>query len=379
MATSTQDILERLIAFDTVSARTNLPLVDYAEALLNGYGFETMRFPDPDEPKAGLLARFGPPGGGLLLSAHSDVVPTDGQRWTRDPFRLSREGDRFFGRGTTDMKGFLAAMLSAAGRAARRPARAPLALLISYDEEVGCRGLTQMMERLRPHLGHPRLAVVGEPTEMRVALGHKGKRAWRAVMTGQAGHSAAAPRFVSALHMAGDLMTGLRSLQDEVARTGPREVGYAVPHATVHVGTLSGGRALNLVPERAEMTFEIRHLPSDDPAALCARIEAQARILEKTYGPAGTVALEPLSSYPAFSAGRDAETMARTLIGTDSLNVDYGTEAGLLAAERMPVIICGPGSMDEQGHKPDESIHAGQLNACDTTLDRLIAKLVHDC
>ena len=173
----TLSILKRLIAFDTVSAKSNLDLIDFIEGYLKDRGFCVTRVPDMRHKKAGLFAAIGPPGDGVLLSAHTDVVPVEGQDWTRDPFRLTTEGDRLYGRGTTDMKGFLAAMLSVADRASKRQLREPLKLAISYDEEIGCVGIAQMIDALTPALGQPRACIVGEPTNMEVAIGHKGKQA----------------------------------------------------------------------------------------------------------------------------------------------------------------------------------------------------------
>ena len=274
--TDTLEILDRLVAFDTASDRSNLALIGYVEEFLKVRGFRVARLEDPDEPKAGLFAEIGPQGDGILLSAHSDVVPVEGQDWTRAPFRLSEESGRLFGRGTTDMKGFVASMLSAADAASRMDLKEPLKLVLSYDEEVGCVGIARMIDRLVPLMGRPRAAIVGEPTGMRVATGHKGKQGFRAVIGGQAGHSALAPRFVNALHVATDFVQALREMQRDLERTGARDEAYDVPCSTVHVGMLSGGRALNIVPDRAEMTFEFRHLAEDDPADLRHRIEAAA-------------------------------------------------------------------------------------------------------
>ncbi len=368
---TTPDILDRLVGFDTVSARSNLELIDWVQARLAARGFAVTRLDDPDAPKAGLMARIGPPeGAGLVLSAHSDVVPVDGQDWTRPPFRLTREGGRLFGRGTTDMKGFLAAMLSLADRLEPRRLRAPLILVISYDEEVGCVGIARMRDRLQPLLGAPRLCVVGEPTGMQIATGHKGKMALRAVTTGEAGHSALAPRFANALHPAADVVLGLRALQDDLARQGARDAAFEVPYSTVHAGMISGGRALNIVPDRAEVVFELRHLAGDDPAALCARIDAMAAGIA-----GGPVHIERLGGYPALDTdpGAAAVDVLRTALPDARLTkVAFGTEAGVFADMGVPSLVCGPGFMAEQGHKPDEYIAEEQLALCDGFLDRLL-------
>lgn len=374
MTTSTEDILARLIAFDTVSAKSNLPLIDYVEDFLTQRGFCVTRIADPDAPKAGLYAEIGPKAAGVLLSAHSDVVPVEGQVWTRDPFRLTQDGDRLYGRGTTDMKGFVAAMLRAADAASHLALKEPLKLALSYDEEVGCLGIAQMLERLTPLIGTPRMAVVGEPTEMQVAIGHKGKRAYRATIRGEAGHSAMAPQFVNALNVAADFVKALQDIQTNLAQTGAQDVAYDVPYSTVHVGMLSGGRALNIVPDHAEMTFEIRHLAQDDPDILEQQIKDAATRVAMAYGPRAGIEVERLWSYPGLDTPQGAPVVAEAqrLAGTNSTKVAFGTEAGFFDALGIPTVVCGPGSMSGQGHKADEFIFRSQLRACDTLLDRLL-------
>lgn len=376
--TATCDILERLIGFDTVSARTNLPLVDHVQAFLADRGFRVTQLADPAGDKAGLYAEIGPSGaGGVLLSAHSDVVPVEGQEWRHEPFRLHREGTRLYGRGTTDMKGFVAAMMNMADAAARVPLREPLKLLLSYDEEIGCVGIARMMDRLTPLLGQPRMAIVGEPTEMQVATGHKGKRAYHARISGQAGHSALAPRFVNALNVAADFMQALKTLQQELERTGPQDPAYDVPYSTVHVGMLSGGRAVNIVPDLAEMTFEVRHLPGDDPDDLDRRIEAAAARVCAPYGSGAQISLEQLAGYPGLATPDDAAVVRRmqALAGTGQTKVAFGTEAGFFDAIGIPTVVCGPGSMAAQGHKADEYIETDQLDRCDAVLARLLDQM----
>lgn len=199
---ATLDFLDRLVAFETIAGQPNLEMIAFVEDHLKRSGFATTRVMDPDGDKAGLFAVAGPPGDGFLLSAHTDVVPVAGQAWSKPPFRLSVEGERLYGRGTTDMKGFLASMLALATRTRSATLAEPLKFSISYDEEIGCTGIENMIDALPDALGKPRAAIVGEPTEMSVAIGHKGKVALRAVANGQAGHSANAPRLVSALHLA---------------------------------------------------------------------------------------------------------------------------------------------------------------------------------
>ncbi|MYA88578.1 MAG: acetylornithine deacetylase [Boseongicola sp. SB0662_bin_57] len=362
-------VLDRLIAFDTVSANSNLALVEYVETYLRDRGFALHRMPDPTGQKAGLYARLGPEGDGILLSAHSDVVPAEGQGWSRDPFRLTREEGRLYGRGTTDMKGFLASMLALADRASKVDLKEPLKLSVSYDEEVGCLGIARMIGALPESLGTPRAAIVGEPTEMAVAIGHKGKVGLKAIAHGEAGHSSLAPRLENALHVAADFMGRLRELQGWYAENGARDSGYDIPHATVHVGKLAGGTALNIVPDRAEMQFEIRYLADDDPEVILGKINAMA---------GAGIDLERTVAYPGLQTAPTARVtkLACSLAATNATTkVAFGTEAGFFDGSGIPTVVCGPGSMEGQGHKPDEFVTVDQMAACHAMMNRILMTL----
>ncbi len=362
-------ILDRLVAFNTVSANSNLALIKYVEAHLRDRGFALHRMPDPTGQKAGLYARIGPAGDGILLSAHTDVVPTEGQRWSRDPFCLTRENGRLYGRGTTDMKAFLAAILALADRVSKVDLKEPLKLSVSYDEEVGCLGIARMIGALPEFLGMPRAAIVGEPTEMAVAIGHKGKVGLKAVAHGEAGHSSLAPKLENALHVAADFMGRLRGLQDWYAENGARDSDYDIPHTTLHVGKLAGGTALNVIPERAEMLFEVRHLADDDPEVILGKIEAMA---------GSRIDLERTVAYPGLQTAPTARVtkLACSLAATNAkTKVAFGTEAGFFDGSGIPTVVCGPGSMEGQGHKPDEFVTVGQMAACHAMMDRILTKL----
>ncbi|NSY37594.1 acetylornithine deacetylase [Leisingera sp. ANG59] len=378
--TATLDILERLTGFDTVSRNSNLELAAYVEGFLVERGFAVMRLPSPDGSKTGLYAEKGPAGQGVLLSAHTDVVPVDGQNWTRDPFRLIRDGERVYGRGTTDMKGYVASALALADRAATADLKEPLKIALSYDEEIGCVGIQEMLERLAPLIGQPRACFVGEPTEMEVAIGHKGKAALRAVCHGQSGHSALAPNFTNALHLAGDFISELRTLQDDFAAMGARDAAYAVPYSTLHVGKMSGGTALNIVPDRAELTFEYRHLAADRGEDILARIKAVAERVSSRYPAKARVEVEKYNAYPGLDVPADspvvlfAQKLARS---NGTTKAAFGTEAGFFDQLGVPTVVCGPGSMAGQGHKADEYLELSQLAACDAMMDRILDDLTN--
>jgi acetylornithine deacetylase len=378
--TTTVEWLARLVAEPTVSAAPNRALVERIAADLTAQGAVCRVFPDAQGQKASLLARIGPEApGGLMLSGHIDVVPVEGQDWTRPPFALTREGGRLYGRGTADMKGFVAAMLSLAGRVAA-PAR-PLWLALSHDEEVGCVGVRPMLAAMAAEGLRPAIVVVGEPTSLRPGLGHKGKIALRLVAHGTPRHSAEAPLALNALHLAADVIAGLRALQDDLAAHGPREEGAVVPFSTVHVGRLTGGVAVNLVPAEAEMLVEARLAGGDSAQDILARITALAEAAAAPWRarfPQARVTVTETNRYPGLrTAGDDPAVAAfRACLpdGRDGITLDFGTEAGLFAqALGVPVVVCGPGDM-AQGHRPDEFIEAAQLALCDTVLDRAVAQ-----
>lgn len=374
----TLDILEKLIGFDTASSKSNLKLAAYVEDFLTTRGFIVHRITDPGGEKTGLYAEKGPDGDGVLLSAHTDVVPVEGQNWTKDPFRLTCEGGRLYGRGTTDMKGYLASVLALADRAVDANLREPIKIALSYDEEIGCVGIQKMLDRLAPLFGQPRACFVGEPTEMQVAIGHKGKAALKAVCHGQSGHSALAPKFVNALHLATDFIAELRALQETYANSGNNDPAYSVPYTTFHVGLLSGGRALNMVPERALMTFEYRHLAADSGKDILSKIQAAAAHVTTRYQslcPDARVDVEQYNAYPGLDVAETDSIIdyAKNLAQSSTITkVAFGTEAGFFSELGVPTVVCGPGSMERQGHKPDEYLEFDQLTACDQMMDRIL-------
>ena len=378
---TTLKLLDRLIGFPTVSSASNLALIGWAEEYLRGLGFRCFRITGKTPENAGIFASVGPEGpGGVLLSAHSDVVPVDGQTWTRPPFSLTQVGGRLYGRGTTDMKGFLASALAAAAQAARRPLREPFKLAISYDEEVGCLGIRQMVGQLATTVGLPRLCIVGEPTGLRVATGHQGKVALTARFTGVTGHSAMAPDYLNALHLAADFVQALRAEQDRLTAEGAQDRDYDIPWSTLHVGKLGGGRALNIVPDQAQAEFELRHLAADHPEEILARLQARcAQIVGplRLRFPTAAIRFEQVNAYPGLDTAPGHPAVAEVMAlagGAATTKVGYGTEAGFFAGLGIPTLVCGPGSMD-QGHKPDEFIEVRQLAACDAMLARLVQSL----
>lgn len=379
---NTREILDRLIAFDTVSARPNMALMLWVRDLLQGAGIEAVLIPDATGQKANLFATVGPAGrGGVMLSGHTDVVPVEGQHWTVPAFALTTRDGRLYGRGTTDMKGFCAAAIAAMLAAARRPLRTPLHLALSHDEEVGCLGVRSLIAMLEAAPQRPAMCIVGEPTNMAVATGHKGKVALRARCTGREGHSALAPLALNALHLAGDFLGVLREVQARVAREGRRDGDYDVPYTTLHAGVMQGGVQVNIVPNQAVIDFEIRSLAEDDPEALIAELRAAAEAIVaplRADFPEAAITVERLWDYPGLGTPSDAGVVnfVKSLTGANgTIKVAFGTEGGLFTRQLgIPTVICGPGSM-AQGHKPDEFVTEEQLTRCEAMLAALLDRL----
>jgi acetylornithine deacetylase len=377
-----RDILDRLVGFDTTSHRSNLPLVHWVRDLLAGHGVACDLVPDATGQKANLLAVIGPRDvPGVLVSGHVDVVPVEGQAWTRPPFRLTEEGGRLYGRGTTDMKGFVACAIEAALAAAGRPLRVPFLLALSHDEEVGCRGVPSLIAHVAGVLPRPARCLVGEPTSLGIAVGHKGKVALRTTCTGRARHSAAAPLALNAIHLAADFLAAIRAEQGRAQAEGPFDPDYEVPCSTLHAGIIRGGTQVNIVPETAVLDWEIRSLAGDDPGQRLARLQDAAAAILAPHAafPEAAIATERLWAYPGLATPADSPgvALARALTGDNGplTKVGYGTEGGLFA-ERLgvPTVVCGPGSMT-QGHTPDEWVAAAELERCRLMLARLVDRL----
>ncbi|MEM9221269.1 MAG: acetylornithine deacetylase [Pseudomonadota bacterium] len=374
-----QAILSDLIAFDTVSRTPNAALMAYATNLLEAAGAQITKIPF-EEGRESLYAVIGPADRpAVVLSGHTDVVPVTGQAWTKPPFALTREAGRLYGRGTADMKGFCAAAIAAAERAGSRDLKTPLAIALSCDEEVGCLGVRPLIDLLAQMPFRPALVIIGEPTGLAVATGHKGKTALKATFGGRESHSALAPLGLNALHLAADFIVALRERQAEIEGSGGRDGDYDVPFTTIHAGKLAGGVALNIVPNRAELDFEIRALAEDNMDEIIGQLEGDAaRIVAATGDEDAVIEIKRDFAYPGLSTDKASEAVdfVKRLTGANgTIKVAYGTEGGLFAEGLgVPAVVCGPGSM-AQGHRPDEFITEDDLARCDGMLDALIERL----
>jgi acetylornithine deacetylase len=379
---SSVDMVRRLVAFDTTSRGSNLALIDFVRNHLARYDISSELVFDETGSKANLYAKLGPPAiGGIMLSGHTDVVPVDGQDWHSDPFRVLAKDGRLYGRGTADMKSFLAVILALLPEIVGRPLKIPIHLAFSYDEEVGCRGVRRLIPLFADRPDRPVLCIVGEPTEMRPVIGHKGKRSFRCHVRGFECHSALAHAGVNAVEAAAELVAHLKSMARRKREEGPFEPDYAPPYTTIHTGLIRGGTALNIVPKECSFDFEFRLLPQDDPEAPLRELAAfaEARLLPemRAVRPETGIRFEEISSFPGLDTAADAEVtrLVAALSGVNGTGkVSFGSEAGLFQATGIPTVVCGPGSIEE-AHKPDEFIALDQIMKCERFVRRLFAHI----
>ena len=376
-----QELLARLVAFDTTSAKSNLELIAFVKTYLDGYGVASTLIPSADGAKASLFATIGPAGeGGIGLSGHSDCVPVEGQTWSSDPFKLQLRDGKLYGRGSCDMKGFLASVLASVPLFTSRELKEPVHIIVSYDEEVGCTGVRPLIARLGSDLPRPRVIIVGEFTAMAVIDAHKRIDSYRTVVTGREAHSSLPQLGVNAISFAAELI-------EEIDRIGAalasRETNnrFEPPFSTLQVGTIKGGTATNIVPNTCEFHWQVRSLPEAEldfaPKRLKAYAEQTLLPRMRRVAPRASIETQHPGSVPAFLArpGSEAVDLALALTGANATStVSYGTEAGLFEEADCPTVICGPGDI-EQAHVADEFVVAAQLDACVSFLSKLAEKL----
>ncbi len=379
-------LIRTLIAFPTVSRDPNLELIDFVRERLRPLDADIRLTHDRDKRKANLFATLGPRGkpgsaAGIVLSGHTDVVPVDGQDWATDPFTVTERDGRLYGRGTSDMKSFIACALAVVPEFVQRGLQTPVHLAFSYDEEVGCLGVRELIADLAQAGIRPRSCIVGEPTEMRPVIAHKGKQGYRCTVRGLSAHSAYAPYGVNAVEAAAEAIAFLKQLARRHRDQGPYDRGFDVAYTTVHTGVIRGGTMLNIVPHECIFDFEFRNLPGDDPAALRREFEAHIRdVIEPemhAVDPRSGFTIIKMSENPALNTGAESEitALAQELSGSNDIaKVSFGTEASQFQAAGVPTVVCGPGSIRE-AHKPDEFVTLAQVTQCETFLRRLLDRL----
>src|SRR4030095_16712198 len=376
------EMVRRLIVFPTVSRDSNLEMIHYARDYLAAFDAEIRLTYDDEQRKANLFATFGPRGeAGIALSGHTDVVPVEGQTWDTDPFNLVEKDGRLYGRGTSDMKSFIAVALALLPEFVRRGLKVPLHLALSYDEEVGCIGVGRLIADLARAGVRRKAGIVREPTLMRPVVAHKGKRGYRCRVRGLAGHSAYAPRGVNAVEDAAEAIASLKRMARRIRDEGPHDRGFDVAYTTVHTGVIRGGTALNVIPHECAFDFEFRHLPGHDPERLLAefkdhlatRLEREMRAIDAGAG----FSIEPLSAIPVLDAGPETEIvgLAQELSGhTEIGKVSFGTEGSQFQRAGIPTVVCGPGSIEE-AHKPNEYVTLEQIAQCEAFMRRLMDRM----
>jgi acetylornithine deacetylase len=374
---ATRELLGQLIAFDTTSRNSNEPLIEFVEDYLGALGVPAVRV-DYQPGKTNLWATIGPDiAGGIVLSGHTDVVPVDGQAWTSDPFSAVERAGKIYGRGTADMKGFLAACLALVPEFLGKPLKRPIHLAFSCDEEVGCTGVRPLIERIvAGDLPRPSAAIIGEPTLMKVVNGHKSTLSFVTEVEGHEAHSSLSHQGVNAIMVAGELISEITAIAGEMRERGDPTGRFDPPYSSVHIGTISGGTARNIVPRCCTFHWETRIIPGQDPDEIPERLDRLAEtLLPAMHAVSPTTGITtrrknivpPLMPVP----GSPAEALALQLTGgNDTGAVSYGTEAGLFQVAGIPAVICGPGSI-EQAHKPDEFVAVSELERCEGFLRRL--------
>lgn len=373
--------LRDLVAFDTTSRNSNLPLIDHVEAKLAALGAACERIPNADGTKANLHARFGPAvDGGVILSGHTDVVPVDGQPWSTDPWSLTEKDGLLYGRGTCDMKGFSACILALAPAFAAADLKKPVHIALSYDEEVGCLGAPALIDRIMEGPVKPAIVVVGEPTDMKVVTAHKGLFSLTVKLRGREAHSSLVRDGACAVTHAVPLMQYLVDEAAKMEAAAPADSPFNPPFGTLTIGQMHGGTALNILALEAEFASLMRPAPWDDVKTIEKGLRERAAAIEakmREGAPEARIEIKVRSDVPAFAPEVDgaAERLARQLTGDNSTRVvSYGTEAGQFQAAGLSVVVCGPGSIT-QAHQPDEFVAIDQLDQCCVFMEKLVRVL----
>ena len=374
------EMLKTLVGFPTVSKDTNLPLIDFVDDWLRENGVEAVRIPNNVGTKANLYATIGPMvEGGVVLSGHSDVVPIDGQPWDTDPFELTQNEDKLYGRGTCDMKGFSAIALSLVPE--MKFLRKPIHIALSYDEEIGCLGAPRLIKQMKEQIPQPAAVIVGEPSMMDTVTAHKGLSAFRTVVTGYEAHSSQTHRGVSAVMNAARLINWLSERDSHFKDSTPINNGFSPHHTTVHAGVVHGGTALNIISRKCEFLWDVRTIPDGPAANVYSEFQEYCNDIllptMRSVHKGADIQTTALADVPPMREILDnpALKLAQDLTGnTVRSRVAYVAEAGQFQEAGFPTVICGPGSID-QAHQPNEFISINQMEQGEQFLRKLIRRL----
>lgn len=376
---TTREMIEKLVSFDTTSRNSNLELIAFVESYLSDHGVSCRLIANEDDTKASLFATLGPKdkAGGIVLSGHTDVVPVDDQEWTSDPFVIVERDSKLFGRGTSDMKSFIASALAHVPDFLERGPEIPIHFALSYDEEVGCLGVRPMIDSVIRTLLKPQIVIVGEPSSMKVVNAHKGIQSYVTKVTGLEFHSSQTHQGVSAIQHAAELISFLMGLAAELRERGDATGRFRPPYTTISVGLIKGGSAVNIIPGHCSFAWECRPLPDLDPEEIITRFNDHVArdVLPRMRAVSPHANIETLvrarSPGLAPEDGSPGETLVMKLAQCNETEaVSYNTEAGLFQLADIPTVVCGPGSID-QAHKPDEFIELSQIAECDRFMARL--------
>ncbi len=379
------DLLDRLVHYDTTSYRSNLELLEYISDYLSSFNISVSLIYGDVANKANLFATIGDgEKPGIILSGHTDVVTVDGQKWSTNPFELTVDKSRAFGRGSCDMKGFLACVLAAVPKFISANLSCPIHLAFSYDEEVGCVGVWHLVSDVRARNLKIRACIIGEPSSMKPVTAHTGKQVYRCSFHGTPMHSSLAPKGVNAIAFAGELIHRINQFEEEIKSNVVKDSRFAVAHPTINIGEITGGKAVNIIAEACTFNVEYRY-PSSEHAtlfsdALTRLIDDDIRPRMKAINHQSEVTYERVVAYPSFSAPPNSEavSLVRRITESDkNLAVNFGTEAGIYEETGFSAVVCGPGNID-QAHQPNEYIELSQLDACDSFLEKLIYELSRD-
>lgn len=380
MTPESLEMIKRLVGFNTISSESNLNLINYVQEFLAQYGINAVLVPNDSGTKANLFATIGPDTeGGVVLSGHTDVVPVEGQPWSTDPFTATLKNNRLYGRGTCDMKSFIAIALAKVPSFLEAGLKKPIHLALSYDEEVGCLGAPHLIEHLKNTIAKPQAVIVGEPTSMQVVTGHKGITTLKTQVTGHEAHSSQVQRGVNAVMTSAKLISYIQDLLDTNRCNADSSSPFVPPYTTLHVGTIAGGTAVNIISRHCNFEWDIRNLPSDNWKYYLEKFESYANELTSQMhkvAPDTGIKTNIMANVPPLKheISQAAKLLFELLDCHKSNVVPFVSEAGQFQEQGFSVALCGPGSID-QAHQPDEYIEVSQVKACEQFMDKLAMKL----